>query len=174
MIVKLVLKRKMKIWSENRNLITDPIQILDEGQNFYQNLYSENVGHDESHMREIGNTLTNTDSLPKIDAIQQEHCERLMTENDLLKSLKAFKNGKTPGTDGLNAEFYKFFWPDIKQFLLASINYSLEHGTLSIAQRRAIISILPKGRQRPLVLKELATNILTKRRLQNFSKGLSQ
>ena len=57
------------------NLITDPIQILDEGQNFYQNLYSENVGHDESHMREIGNTFTNTDSLPKINAIQQEHCE---------------------------------------------------------------------------------------------------
>ena len=75
-------------------LITDPIQILDEGHNFYQNLYSENVGHDESHMREIGNTctFTNTDSLPKIDAIRQEHCERLMTDNDLLKSLKAFKN----------------------------------------------------------------------------------
>ena len=145
---KLITKLKV-----GENLITDPIQILDEGQNFYQNLYSENVGHDESHMREIGNTFTNTDSLPKINAIQQEHCERLMTENDLLKSLKAFKNGKTPGTDGLNAEFYKFFWHDIKQFLLASINYSLEYGTLSIAQRRAIISLLPKGDKDRLYLK---------------------
>ena len=100
---KLITKLKV-----DENLIIDPIQILNEGQNFYPNLFSENVGHDESHMREIGNTFTNTDSLPKIDAIQQEHCERLMTENDLLKSLKAFKNGKTPGTDGLNAEFYIF------------------------------------------------------------------
>ena len=145
---KLITKLKV-----GENLITDPIQILDEGQNFYQNLYSENVGHDESHMREIGNTFTNTDSLPKINAIQQKHCERLMTENDLLKGLKAFKNGKTPGTDGLNAEFYKFFWHDIKQFLLASINYSLEHGTLSIAQRRVIISLLPKGDKDRLYLK---------------------
>ena len=145
---KLITKLKV-----DENLITDPIQISHEGQNFYQNLYSENVGHDESHMREIGNTFTNTDSLTKIDAIQQEHCECLMTENDLLKSLKAFKNGKTPGTDGLNAEFYKFFWPDIKQFFLASINYSLEHGTLSIALRRAIISLLPKGDKDRLFLK---------------------
>ena len=104
-------------------------------------------------MREIANTFTNTDSLPKIDAIQQEHCERLMTENDLLKSLKAFKNGKTPGIDGLNAELYNFFWPDIKQFLQASINYSLEHATLSIAQRMAIISLLPKGDKDRLYLK---------------------
>ena len=52
-----------------------------------------------------------------------------MTETDLLKRLKAFKNGKTPGTDGINAEFYKKIWSDIKEFLLASINYSLEYGT---------------------------------------------
>ena len=32
-----------------------------------------------------------------------------MTEDDLLKSLKAFKNGRTPGTDDINVEFYKFF-----------------------------------------------------------------
>ena len=76
-----------------------------------------------------------------------------MTENDLPKSLKALKNGKTPGTDGINAEFYKFIWSDIKEFLLASINYSLEHGTLSIAQRRAMISLLPKGEKDRLFLK---------------------
>ena len=135
------------------SVITDPIQILDEGHNFYRDLYSENAGHDLTRLGEIGTTFTNAGSLPKIDVMQQEQCERLMTENDLLQSLKAFKNGKTPGTDGINAEFYKFFWSDIKEFLLASINYSLEHGTLSIAQRRAIISLLPKGEKDRLFLK---------------------
>ena len=165
---KLITKLKV-----GENLITDPIQILDEGQNFYQNLYSENVGHDESHMREIGNTFTNTDSVPKISAIQQEHSERLMTENDLLKSLKAFKNGKTPGTDGLNAEFYKFFWHDIKQFLLASINYSLEYGTLSIAQRRAIISLLPKGDKDRLYLKNWRPISLLNVNYKSLAKALA-
>ena len=65
-------------------------------------------------MSEIGTTFTNAGSLPKIDVMQQVQCESLMTENDLLQNLKALKNGKTPGTDGINAEFYHFFWSDIK------------------------------------------------------------
>ena len=57
-------------------------------------------------MSEIGTTFTNARSLPKILVRQQEQCERHMTENNLLKSLEAFKNGKTPSTGGINAEFY--------------------------------------------------------------------
>ena len=91
------------------SVITDPIQILDEGQNFYRNLYSENAGHDLTRMSEIGTTLTNAGSLPKINVMQQEQCERLVTESDLQKSSKAFKNWETPGTDSINAEFYNFF-----------------------------------------------------------------
>ena len=53
--------------------------------------------------------LTNA-SLPKLNENQKSQCEGLMTESELLKSIKTFKNGKTPGTDGLTAEFYKFFW----------------------------------------------------------------
>ena len=78
--------------------IADPIQILDEGSNFYRNIYKENAGHDLTSMNEIATTFTNARSLPKINVMQQEQCERLMTKSDLLKSSKAFKNGKTPGT----------------------------------------------------------------------------
>ena len=71
-------------------VITDPIQILDEGHNFYRDLYSENAGHDLTCMSEIGITFTNAGSLPKKDVMQQEQCERLMTGNDVLQSLKVF------------------------------------------------------------------------------------
>ena len=76
-----------------------------------------------------------------------------MTENELLKSIKSYKNNKTPGTDGLTAEFYKFFWQDIKHVLLASINYALAYGKLSVEQRRGIISLLPKKDKDRLYLK---------------------
>ena len=100
------------------NVITDPIQILDEGHNFYRNLHLKNAGHNLIRLSEIGTTFTNAGSLPKIDVMQQEHCECLMNKNDLLKTLKAFKNGKTPGMDGINAEFYHFFGISSSQYQL--------------------------------------------------------
>ena len=82
------------------------------------------------------NDFMNNIALPKLSDIQRTQCEGLLTENELLKSIKSFKNNKTPCTDGLTAEFYKFFWQDIKHVLLASINYTVVYGILSVEQRR--------------------------------------
>ena len=68
------------------------------------------------------NDFINNQALPKLSDIQRTQCGGLMTENELFKSIKSLKNNKTPGTDGLTAEFYQFFWQDIKHVLLASIN----------------------------------------------------
>ena len=77
---------------------------------------------------------------------------------------------KTPGTDGLPAEFYRFFWPDIAHDLLASYNFAFQHGMLSISQRRGIISLIPKKSKdktilenlRPISLLNVDDKILTK------------
>ena len=52
--------------------------------------------------------------------------------------------GKSPGTDGLPAEFYKVFWNDVSTHLLASLNSSFSKGHLSISQRRGLITLIPK------------------------------
>ena len=51
---------------------------------------------------------------------------------------------KSPGTDGIPAEFYKVFWRDIADDLLDAINYGVEKGQLSMSQRRGIIKLIPK------------------------------
>ena len=55
------------------------------------------------------------------------------------------KNGKSPGTDGYTAEFYKFFWKDIGNFVLESLNESFTTGELSNTQKQGLITLLPKG-----------------------------
>ena len=64
---------------------------------------------------------------------------------EIARSVKNLKNNKSPGPDGFSAEFFKFFWPDMKHFLYRSIKEGCEKGELSVTQKMGIISILPKG-----------------------------
>ena len=97
-------------------------------------------------------------------------CEGLINEVECTSALRDFNSNKTPGTDGLPAEFYRFFWPDICHDLIASYNYAFQHGTMSISQRRSIISLIPKkGKDktilenlRPISLLNVDYKILTK------------
>ncbi len=75
---------------------------------------------------------------------QKELCERPVSQDEILKSIKEQSNGRTPGTDGLPADWYKFFWIDIKSTLTDSIINALKKRTLSIEQKRGIITLLPK------------------------------
>ena len=60
---------------------------------------------------------------------------------------------KTPGTDGLPADFYKVFWNDISDYLVNSINYAFGKGQLSVTQRRGIIKLIPKKDAGPDLIK---------------------
>ena len=60
---------------------------------------------------------------------------------------------KTPGTDGLPADFYKVFWNDISDYLVNSINYAFGKGQLSVTQRRGIIKLIPKKDAEPDLIK---------------------
>ena len=54
------------------------------------------------------------------------------------------KSGKSPGTDGLPAKFYKVFWKDVSPFLISSLNRGYQKGKLAITQRRGVTSLIPK------------------------------
>ena len=54
------------------------------------------------------------------------------------------KNNKSPGSDGISAEFYKIFWTDIKEYVVNSLNYSLDTNNLTELQKQSIITLLPK------------------------------
>ena len=135
----------------NDKLISDPGDILKEEQIFYENLYSSNT-ETASTFNESNEFLENTE-IPKLTEDQKRKCENYLTEKELLTAIKAMKNGKSPGTDGLTSEFYKFFWTDIKDILLVSLNYALENEYMSIEQKRGILTLIPKKEKNRLFLK---------------------
>ena len=67
-----------------------------------------------------------------------------ITIDDLKSALKSMPNNKTPGCDGLPAEFYKVFWNKIKDLLYEAVMYAYRKGEMHISARRGIITLIPK------------------------------
>ena len=58
--------------------------------------------------------------------------------------MSEMQDGRSPGNDGLSAEFYKEFWHEIKAPFIESILHAKQFGQLSTSQRQAIICLIEK------------------------------
>jgi hypothetical protein len=146
--------------------ITEPNDILREEESFYKNLY-------QTRNTPLEHTLNDCSFIQDSKHLSQgdkEKSDKDKTVEELGKNLRMLPNNKSPGCDGLTAEFYKFFWKDIKNMLFDSFIYSFHSGILSLDQRRAILSLIPKANKdlrhlknwRPLSLLNTDYKILAK------------
>ena len=124
----------------SENTITNPNDILNEAQKYYQHLYTkpasiEQCNDDCKLFDIISNKLSDSD---------KDTCDSIITIEECTSVVKSLTNNKSPGSDGFTTEFYKFFWPAIKTFVYQSFIHAYETGSLSIDQRRAVITLLPK------------------------------
>ena len=130
-----------RIVNNKNETVTDQKMILKEITSFYENLYSSR----DDNIENVNLRERITTNVPKLSINDSNMLEGKLSYNELLNAVKQTKNGKSPGTDGFTAEFFKVFWIDIGQLLLRCLNYSFEIGELSISQKQGIISIIPKG-----------------------------
>jgi len=90
----------------NKTTITEPQEILNEEYRFYNELYSSTG---VSPGDEQFNFFFNNPAIPTISEVQKQSCEGLLTKDECLSSLKQMAKNKSPGMDGLSAEFYLTF-----------------------------------------------------------------
>ena len=123
--------------------VTSDKEILSECETFYKNLYSSHL--DASRNDFQNDNFFSVDTNTKVlDDRERQTCEGFITKQECLQALKDMEPNKTPGSDGLPAEFYKIFWNEISDYLINSINYAFGNGQLSVTQRRGIIKLIPK------------------------------
>lgn len=118
-------------------MIEDSDQISKEVNNFYKNLYAKR----SLQAFEISDLIQNC---PKLSTNQKQSLEGEITLTEAGIALKNMNNGKSPGTDGFGAEFYKFFWKKLGPFVVRALNQSLKDGELSATQKEGIITCIPK------------------------------
>ena len=90
----------------------------------------------------IRNTVT-----PTISVTQEDKCEGVVVETELLCALKQMKNGSAPGCDGITVEFLNMFL--ISKLLTLSFNKAFENDNLSSSQRKAVITLIQKEKIKP-------------------------
>ena len=137
-----------KLRLENSTL-TSPDEILNEEHRYYKRLYTSSRTNPNDPLFEV---FFESSTLPKLSPNQVDGCDGLLTKEECYVSLKSFCKGKSPGTDGLTAEFYLSFWELLGQELVDSFYYAFEKGEMSISQKRGIITLIPeKDKNRTLL-----------------------
>ena len=157
--------------------ITNQKDILNELKSFYQNLYTSTY---ESEGVYRAYEISDDDVPVKCTDEQKIACEGSITLNECTEAIKTFKKHKSPGCDGIPAEFYLYFWPEIGPKLVDSLNYSCKNGLLLLSQRRAIITLLKKkGKDnskvknwRPVALLNTDYKIFTKVLARRLEKNI--
>ena len=102
-------------------LIDRQKDILSEIQSYYQTLYTQKESCDLKFYE--NKFCTN---IPFFTEVDSDNCEKEIEIPECLNALKELVNGKSPGSDGFPADFYKFFWTDIKYLVVNSIKYAFE------------------------------------------------
>ena len=108
----------------NNEEITSQEDVIKEQKRLYQTLYtSKEVLFNECHSSCFFNHHRT-----KLYDIEKESCEGKISLQERHTALKAMSVNKSPRIYGFTPELYKFFWNDIKIFLVRSLNASYDIG----------------------------------------------
>ena len=117
----------------DRTTTIKPKEILNEEYRFCKELYTSTGACPDDQRFD---SFFNNSALPEISADQRQSCEGLLTKDECLASLKQMAKGKSPGSDGLSAEFYLAFWESLGQELVENLNYAFECGAVNYFSKK--------------------------------------
>ena len=91
----------------------------------------------------MDNYIQNT-NVKTLDSSLSGDIDGEITVEDMDAVVGSLKNNKSPGWDGLSAEFYKEFWDIIRPILYNTYIESIDMDCMSPSQRIGILTLLPK------------------------------
>lgn len=133
--------REQKIFHQLKipggGVTTDQKEIRRYAFSFYEDLYcSEKC--DEATADEF------LCDLPKLSKEERVDLDSPLSFRELSQAVQEMCSGKSPGLDGLSAEFFKSFWKLIGQDIYEVFLECIDKGTLPLSCRRAILTLIPK------------------------------
>ena len=138
--LRLEKKRSADRWisalrEDDGTIVSSPVDLCRVLSEFYSSLFSA-APTDSSVRSALLSNLTSS-----LDEDQAALCEGLLSVEECFIALKGMARSKAPGSDGFPMEFYLKFWPVLGADLVAVLNSCFASGSLSLSQRRGVISL---------------------------------
>ena len=129
-----------RILDKDDNLVTGTKNIQKRQVEFYKELFQSE--HKGDNKPETDFFLNNLDR--KLSDESKHNLEKDITIDEVKQAIRKMPNGKSPGTDGLPAEFYKLNWDIIGEDLFEILIQGLNDDQLTYSQYLACIILLYK------------------------------
>lgn len=133
------------IHSSHGKIALSHIEIVSEFLKFYSTLYSKPDCQDVS----LIDSFLDSCDLPKISPIDKIGLEAPITTDEILSAIKALQKNKSPGPDGIPAEFYREFQSYLMPYLHQLFTFFGSSGSTSGSFTEALIIVLPKPDKDP-------------------------
>ena len=139
-------KTCFKMINEEGNVLENQHLILESQKTYYQDLYSKD--------EDVLFNLENIYNISVPQNIKQDQSEQLSIQ-DYSQALKKMNNNKTPGSDGIPADFYKVFWSKISKLFCEMAEEVYEEKQMTTTAREGILNLIPKPNKDARYIKNL-------------------
>ena len=127
---------------------------------FYSKLYSSQFSKVD-----CDNLFQNLGPLiPQIDVSFKTICDAELKIDDLDAALKKMGSNKSPGSDGLTVNFYKYFWEDLRVILFEALKECIVKKELMTSMKRGN-HFDSKAGERQTAIRQFKTDYIIKHRL---------
>ena len=126
-----------KLNTEN-GIVSSESDVLKEMCSFYEKLYTSKSINDV----DIDEYLS--DDVPNVDENDKILCDSFPTIDECKEAVLNMKSNKSPGLDGIPAEFYKCFWSSLDRHFYDALKEIYTNKEMSFSQRLSIITLIHK------------------------------
>ena len=134
-----------RLKTEQGEIITDPNEILKAQNEYYKKLYTSQGETDLSYLNDV--------ELPKVSNSCKESLNNIISSWEISKAIQKMKNNRCPGVDGFPIEWYKMFYPKLKDFLHDLYAEIVDENEFHLTTRQGLISLFEKIGRDILLLK---------------------
>ena len=120
---------------EDGYIVSSPTDLCLSFSSFYSSLFTSSPTDPVAQQELLGNVSST------LSPGQALECEGSLTVDECHKALIGMAHRKAPGLDGFPMEFYVKFWSVLGPDLVDVLNSCYRSGSLSLSQRRGIITL---------------------------------